>query len=113
MTSERFRVGLYKEKSDSHGPSSPVPHGDASVGPHSNAGLFDWEELADACVPEPVNAASVYNIALGDDGDDEDIEASGANISFSIVTEEEEGEATDKAAVDVGAIIEAEAAGGD
>ena len=98
MTSERFRVGLYKEKSDSHGPSSPVPHGDASVGPHSNAGLFDWSELDFACVPEPVNAASVYNI--GDDADDEDIEASGANKSFSII-EEEEGKATDKAAVDV------------
>ena len=103
MSSERFRVGLYKEKSASHGPSSPVPHGDASVGPHSNAGFFDWQELAEACVTEPANALSVYNIGDDDDGDDEAIEASGANKSFSIEEEELllEGKATDKAAVDV------------
>ena len=101
MSSERFRVGLYKEKSASHGPSSPVPHGDASVGPHSNAEYFDWQELAEACVTELVNAPPVYNI--GDDDDDEAIEASGANTSFSIEEEERllEGKATDKAAVDV------------
>ena len=102
MSSERFRVGLYKEKSASHGPSSPVPHGDASVGPHSNAEYFDWQELAEACVTEPVNAPPVYNIG-DDDDDDEAIEASGANTSFSIEEEELllEGKATDKAAVDV------------
>ena len=102
MSSERFRVGLYKEKSDSHGPSSPVPHGDASVGPHSNAEYFDWQELSEACVTELVNAPPVFNIG-DDDDDDEAIEASGANTSFSIEEEELllEGKATDKAAVDV------------
>jgi len=101
MSSERFRVGLYKEKSASHGPSSPVPHGDASVGPHSNAEYFDWQELSEACVTELVNAPPVFNI--GDDDDDEAIKASGANTSFSIEEEKLllEGKATDKAAVDV------------
>ena len=101
MSSERFRVGLYKEESASHGPSSPVPHGDASVGPHSNAEYFDWQELSEACVTELVNAPPVFNI--GDDDDDEAIEASGANTSFSIEEEKLllEGKATDKAAVDV------------